>query len=225
MGELVATLLAITKAENEGGRTEDLKLEVLHLVDMATRIKIATEDVVDTDDGLMTIDGVAVPKGLEQGIVKAVLSGKADVAEALRNFWAKLQKNPSESSRKNLFDFLSNNGMGINKEGDVVCYKFVNANMTDSYTGQTKITLGDEVTMEREDVLDDENIACGPGLHVGNKEYSYDRQSHVLITSFNPVDAVSCPTDHSYQKMRVCRYMPVALTHDADLTNHSVIQF
>jgi hypothetical protein len=225
VGQLTTLLLEMNDLQNAGMDISAEVEEIIHLVDLATRIEEGTGDLVSVDSGEMEIDGERLPKGLAQGITKAVLSGRDDVAECLRNFWNKLKMNKSESARKNLFDFMSNNGMGIDKAGDVVCFKFVNANMTDCYTGTTKITLGEEVTMDRDEVMEDENVACGPGLHVGSKEYSYDGQSHVLVTSFDPQDAVSCPVDHSYQKLRVCRYMPVALTHDADLQNHTVIHF
>jgi hypothetical protein len=81
------------------------------------------------------------------------------------------------------------------------------AQFVDSYSGTIKQSIGDVVSIPREQCDFDRTRTCSKGLHVGSYEYSKgfsgDVFIHVLV---NPRDVVSVPTDYSNGKLRCCQY-------------------
>lgn len=148
-----------------------------------------------------------------------------DEFEPVMKFWVKLQANPSDNSRNQLWDFICNQNIPITPEGDVVGYRAVRSTYMDIYSGTFDNTPGRIVEMDREDCLDDPNEPCAAGLHVGSLDYVNWYKNHsskVIIVKFSPTDVVSVPRDNShvsgsdeegnpiYQKIRVCRFESVA---------------
>jgi len=148
-----------------------------------------------------------------------------DEFEPIMKFWIKLQDNPSENSRSQLWDFICNQNIPITPEGDVVGYRAVRSDYMDMFSGTFDNTPGSIVEMDREDCLDDPNQPCAAGLHVGSLEYVNwykNSTSNVIIVKFSPTDVVSVPRDSGhisgndedgnpiYQKIRVCRFESVA---------------
>jgi hypothetical protein len=148
-----------------------------------------------------------------------------DDFEPIMKFWVKLQANPSDNSRNQLWDFMCNQNIPITPEGDVVGYRAVSSSYMDMYSGTFDNSPGSVVEMDREECLDDPSQPCAAGLHVGSLEYVnwYKRHtSKVIIAKFSPTDVVSVPRDDShvsgsdedgnpiYQKIRVCRFESLA---------------
>lgn len=132
--------------------------------------------------------------------------------EPLVAFLNKLMENPDERSRTQLYDFLERYKMPINDEGNFLAMKAVkkiNDDLYDKRTGKIRNNVGDEPFMDRAQCDSDPNNACSPSLHAGNIDYIkwFGRANdEVILVEINPADVVSCPNDHSYQKLRVCKY-------------------
>lgn len=130
----------------------------------------------------------------------------------LCNFLRRLMKNPSKKSVDQLFKFLQNKNLAIAPDGRFLAYKSVRSNYMDKYSGKFDNSVGSVMKMERNQVDDDSSVHCSHGFHVGSLEYSgpggwYNGPSDkVMIVAVDPAHAVSVPTDHSFQKLRVCEY-------------------
>lgn len=135
-------------------------------------------------------------------------------------FISRLFKNPSfdivrahqDDNLNGLFNFLSYHGLPITLDGWFIAYKAVRSDMYDKYTGTILNKIGKAVSVPRHTVDPNPNVACSHGLHVGTPDYvrSYasgdDKQ---LVVMVDPADVVAVPYDYEYQKMRVCRYVPI----------------
>lgn len=132
----------------------------------------------------------------------------------LENFWRRCLKNPNRGSIEQLYGFLSRHLMTITEDGCFIAYKYVTRDYMDCYT-QTKVnTPGTTVTMDRDSVTFDPNIACSSGLHVGSLDYVLRFRSschnRVVIVKVDPANVVSVPFDYDFQKIRVCEYTVLA---------------
>lgn len=130
----------------------------------------------------------------------------------LLKFWENLKQNPSYNSINNLFDFLDRVHCPITKDGLIQCYKTVKSDYWDKYTGKTFLnTPGAVINVPRGTVDDDRERQCSFGAHVGGLNYIHwygnknfgDRIMEVFV---NPKDFVAVPTDHDFNKARVCEY-------------------
>ncbi len=140
--------------------------------------------------------------------------------QPLINFLDKVQQNPSENSRKQLFTFLEAVGLTITPEGDFLAYKAIRKDWKDKHSRSIDNSVGRTVSMLREKVDDNPDRTCSHGLHVGALNYvqyhfhngSDDR---VVIVQVNPANVVSVPHDYHGQKCRCCEYTVVGeFTHE-----------
>lgn len=160
-------------------------------------------------DGTVTFNGEPLPTEISSRILE--MAGNGDDPTPVCNFWERLQKNPSMRSVKQLFTFLQNQGIPFTRDGRFLAYKGVNENYTDCYTGNFDNSPGQVHEMERNKISDDPNEACHYGFHVGALEYARSFGPRVVIVEVDPADVVCVPYDHSYQKMRVCRYKVIGI--------------
>lgn len=131
-----------------------------------------------------------------------------------------LLQNPSGESQDQLYKFLEYKDLPICKDGMVIAFKGVGADLY-SVTGNKKTrviqgtvdsvgrilnAIGAVIEVAREDVDDNKNVHCSQGLHVGSLDYARSFAEKVLVVKFNPKDAVSVPTDCQFQKLRLCKY-------------------
>lgn len=202
------------------------KLIEKRLVRLSTRVTV--------DGGTLFLDGDPLHDTLAQKIVQFVNEDVADW-EPLVAFLEKVQNNPSENSRNQLFSFLAANNYDILPDGSILGYKGVhgideNGERTYGYTtgvkptafqsinsgtasvndveqnGYIKQRVGDVVTMPRSAVDDNVGTPCSTGLHVSNFSYARTYGDMVLAISVDPRDVVSVPHDANSQKVRTCRY-------------------
>ncbi len=129
----------------------------------------------------------------------------------LVNFLKNLLQNPSENSVAQLYGFVERNNLPITWDGYILCYKAVNSEFKDFNSGTFDNSVGKTVSMPRDQVVDDPNTACGPGLHVGGLVYlnwfqDQGHKGHVLLVKVHPKDVVSVPKDHNEGKCRTCKY-------------------
>lgn len=128
-------------------------------------------------------------------------------------FLNNLMQNPSKTAQDGLFNFVEKCGLTITPDGCFLGYKKVRDNYMDVHSGRYSNKIGSVISMLRENVVEDPNVACASGLHIGTFEYANEHfnpgQGHIMIVSVNPINVVSVPHDYGYQKMRACEYTVV----------------
>lgn len=139
---------------------------------------------------------------------------KADYSPLIQ-FWKNLQKNPSEHSKNQLFEFLEANHHPITQDGCFIAYKYVHkmldGTLVDSYSKLLNNSIGKVVKIERSKVNADHNVTCSYGLHVAAYAFANNNYgSAVVEVKVNPKDVVAVPPDYNKQKMRVCEYKVLA---------------
>lgn len=196
-----------------------------NLVPLSRRVAVA--------GGHLFFDGDRVDNSLARHIVRALgedwnfgRNPRSDTATALINFMEKVQNNPVEHSREQLYDWLDSREFSITPGGDFIAYKGVsddgNGGWRSGHSGEAYVDgklirgqipnyVGAEVTMPRSKVVHDPSASCSHGLHVGTYDYAKAFANGALLKVYvDPADAVSVPQGES-EKMRVCRYRVAAV--------------
>lgn len=125
----------------------------------------------------------------------------------LVRFARKLNKNPSNRSVTQLFNFIEHNKLTINEDGNFIAYKKVNDNFTDCHTGKFDNSVGKVVKMQRNKVEDNPEVTCAAGLHVASYDYAFDFSTGVVVfVEVDPANVVSVPVDYNNAKIRTCEY-------------------
>ena len=177
---------------------------------------------VSVEDGVVYYDGEVVNNVLCDRIVSFAEEGAP--VEGMINFLNNLMQNPSKRAVDELYGFLEHEGMPITDDGCFLAYKTVRSDYKDKYSGKFDNSPGSVLEMPRNKVDDDKDRHCSHGFHVGALDYAgpggwYNSYGdRVVIVKVNPRDCVSVPTDHSRQKLRVCKYEVVA-DYEQDLPN------
>jgi len=169
------------------------------------------------NNGVVSYNGQELPTDLNRRIVE--MASKGENPSSLMNFWERLKKNPSMRSVEQLWNFLNNIGIPITEDGCFLAYKAVRADFKDVHSGTIDNSIGKIIEMPRNEISDDPNHACHKGLHVGALEYTGNFHSggKMLICKVDPEHVVCVPNDHSYQKMRVCKYEVLGLHGEGHL--------
>jgi len=187
---------------------------------------IAHEDgefIFNEDDNTISYNGVLI-EGTLGDTLKALTQRNFKDLDRFKNFVNRLLKNPSSSSIKELYDFMSYKQLPISEDGYLIAYKGVRHNFYSSHgnirtivkqgsvdgSGRILNNLGDVIEVDRNQVDDNRDIGCSFGLHVGSMDYASSFGAKTLLVKVDPADVVSVPTDCNYQKMRVCKYEVVS---------------
>ena len=127
--------------------------------------------------------------------------------EPMVEFMENLMTNPSRQAVNELYGFLEKNNLPITPDGCFLAYKKVRDNYFDVHSGTMDNSLGNVVSMERNEVDDNRNNTCSAGLHFCAQSYlkSFGGE-RVVIVKINPRDVVSIPTDYNEAKGRACQY-------------------
>lgn len=215
--ELVA-LLTTTKPEDiDEDYVRQLVKPVLTIAASLTRL--SERVTFDTASSLLLFDGDPLDGAIAEHIVRILQEGgNTDSYAALVAFLEKLAQNPSESSRKSLYDFIIRYGITIDPDGDFYVYKGVNSDGTSIHSGFGIVNgktmnsrlpnePGSVVEIPRSKVDADTSVGCSTGLHAGSYQYASGFSRGKLLTvKVNPRDVVSVPDHCAFQKIRVCRY-------------------
>jgi len=127
--------------------------------------------------------------------------------EPLVLFMENLMTNPSFRAVNELYGFLERNNLPITPDGHFLAYKKVREDYKDVYSGKFDNSVGQVVSMERNQVNDDKNQTCSAGLHFCSEGYLANfGGDRVMILKINPRDVVSIPTDYKNTKGRCCQY-------------------
>lgn len=188
--------------------------------DVKEAVRTYVEDGESKDSGVTIVNDQVFYNGqpVHNSVVDAIqrmLSEGFEIKPMVK-FLENLMKCPSYQSVQQMWKFVEAMGLSITEDGCFLAYKAVRSDYTDKHTGTIDNTPGaNPPRLERNQVDDNSAHHCSHGYHVGALGYAgpngwfsgYDDK--ILICKVNPVDVVSVPTDHSYQKMRCCYYEPV----------------
>lgn len=175
------------------------------LVDIPDVIERTFDEVVVTN-GQVLYQGEPLHNTLTERILDFMRAGEdfGPLAAFLNN----LMDNPSKRSVDQLYSFLEHEGLSITEDGHFLAYKGVQNDFKDYHSGKFDNSPGQVHEMPRNLVDDNPDNHCSHGFHVGSFEYASDfaRHGNLVLVKVNPRDAVSVPSDHACQKLRVCRY-------------------
>lgn len=186
--------------------TED---QMLDLLDVKKAVSAYTKGRVEIKGDAVYYNGEQVHGTIAARIIEFM---RNDLPfEPLVAFLGNAMKNPSMKSRKQIYDFLENRHLPVTEDGHFLAYKAVRKDYMDKYKGKYRNRPGDVVTEDRSEIDDDSDVGCSKGLHVGALDYvasygSVGSGDRIVIVKVNPADVVSVPKDHSYQKVRTCKY-------------------
>jgi hypothetical protein len=187
------------------------------LMDLAKPLKsyLATHPDVKVENGMIYYQGKPLHNTITTRIQQLMREGFE--FDNLLNFIGNLHQNPSFRAVNELYDFLQHHALPITQDGCFLAYKAVRNDYKDIYSGTFDNSIGQVVSIPRNQVDEDKNAHCSHGLHVGAIEYVkfyghlgeekiHAGGNRLLIVKVNPADAVSVPGDHNCTKLRVCRY-------------------
>lgn len=184
-------------------------------------------DRVTYNDGYVFYNHEPIDDQLANIIKSLVEEGDDIKLRSLINFLEKLYAGASETGRRNLFRWISDRHLTISSDGDFLAYKGVQVidgesrsiNTGTSYVNNVRHSgtipnpLNGIITMPPSEVVENEDIYCGPGLHAGTWEFASQwARGRVLLVKINPADVISVPKDCEGQKIRVCRYVVMEAT-------------
>lgn len=138
----------------------------------------------------------------------------------LKNFLNNLLKNPKKDIQDELYKFLEAGQMPITPDGCFLAYKKVDKDLNSIFMDKSGVKyhhgVNKIVKMPREQVCEDRNQTCAPGLHFCAhgylREYGTDANDpKVVLLKINPVNVVSIPNDYGNTKGRCCEYQVLAV--------------
>lgn len=151
--------------------------------------------------------GEKLPADISARVTAMIAGGESP--EPLMKFYELLRQNTSWRSTQQLYSFMKNCGIPIDESGHLLAYKGVTRAYKDCHTQSIDNRPGCSNEMPRCEISDDPDLACHVGFHVGSESYARGFGQRVVICRVSPADVVCVPRDHSYQKMRVCKYSVV----------------
>lgn len=186
--------------------------DCIDLINAAKGIEKYVNGDVEIYNGALYYKGLEIKNGLSNRIIEAMREGTD--FEFFIPFLKNLMKNPSESAKNRLFDFLTANDIEITKTGHIIAWKKVNYNYKDIFTGTMDNSIGSIVEIDRKLVDSNDYVTCSSGLHACSKSYlrhfasSYN--SRVVKVRIHPKDVVAIPVDYNNAKLRCCKYKVIS---------------
>lgn len=202
--------------------------EIIDLFDLSQKVSDIFEPLtehISVKDGVLYMDSDPVHNSLASKVIEFLEAG-VDDWEPLVEFFERVYSNPTEHSRVQLYDWLSNREYTITDYGMIIGYKGMYKSEDDEgpyyrptnhghiiVNGQdfassrdAKQRLGDIIEMPRSEVKHNPSDPCSVGLHIGDFNFAKSYGSALLKVLIDPRDVVSVPTEANSAKMRVCRY-------------------
>lgn len=170
-------------------------------------------EVLDEENHLVMFDGelfyygVHLTSTIAKRIEKDAAEGTLD--DRYIKFLVRLLRNPSAKSVEMLYDFMQANDIDILPDGRIKCFRGVtqlpDGSCVDYHSGKVPQYRGCFISMPRNFVEDNPEVACSHGLHCASAEYAkgYGVLTEVAV---DPADVVSVPYDYDFAKCRCCRF-------------------
>jgi len=177
---------------------------------------VEVRDAPDGENPDIYLDGLKITGKVADMIVR--FRQKGIPIQALRNFWAKVQKNPLLVGKESLLEFITANQVPLLPNGNFLAYKGVQATdregvFRSSHDASFLYTIGQPAYLPREQCTMDVHSACGPGLHVGGFQHAGGYGNTMIDCEVDPSDVVSVPSAESV-KLRACKLLPIRVNPD-----------
>ena len=131
--------------------------------------------------------------------------------EPLCNFITNIMANPSNRAVEDLMKFLEYGNLPITQDGHFLAYKKVRDDYLDCHSASIDNSVGQVVSMPRNEVNDNPNQTCSHGLHFASLEYARSFSgSRMMVVKIDPRDVVAIPVDYNNTKGRCARYEVVS---------------
>lgn len=196
--------------------THDLDL-LERLVDWGSFVARATFGAVQISDDQVRWNGTVIGGVIVERLL-AMLKAGEDL-EPLALFLNRLMQNPLESAREELYLWLEEGDAPITPTGTFLAFKKVGVNYKDLYSGKFDNSVGQVVSMPREEVDPDRHRTCSQGLHFcsyGYLSHYHGNSGRVMIVEIDPADVVAVPSDYSNQKGRTWKYVVIGEVPEAE---------
>lgn len=196
------------------------------LANVETIVSKAIENSpVSISGGRVLYDGTPIHNVVSEKLLSMIRAGDVDVSPWIK-FIEKLMRNPSKNSVEQLYNFLNYKELPITEDGDVLGYKGLQPDFW-SQKGNTRTRvicgktneqgqifngIGEIIEVERNSVVDNPNVECAEGIHIGSYNYAKNwagSEGKLVLVKFSPEHAVSVP-HADFEKLRVCRYEVIA---------------
>lgn len=171
------------------------------------KLKNYSKGTIEKKEDSFICEDKKIPENLAQKII--VLKQKGFDFKHFELFWQNCKKNPNPKSIERLFDFLEKQNLTITEDGHFIAYKSVRKDFKDWHTGKLDNSIGNVVSMQREEVSFNPEVSCSFGLHCGSFNYAstFNSPCRIVLVKVNPANVVSVPYDSCSQKIRVCEYL------------------
>jgi hypothetical protein len=180
---------------------------IADLVDISTFIARATFGRVQIGDAGVKWDGTNVGNVIADRLLE-LLRGGHDL-EPLARFLERLMENPLQTAKDELYLWLESGNAPITPDGYFLAFKAVRHDYKDKYSGTFDNSVGQIVSMPREQVDPDRQNECSRGLHFCSHDYLQNFASQgnpIMIVKIDPADVVAILKDYNNQKGRTWRY-------------------
>ena len=201
------------KAQLESVEAIDAETEKALLIlingEVVEKVKEWSDGKLEIKNGVVRWEGKALQGRLANVLIATAQSGDTEALSRFGLFIDKVNQAISYKVTNRLFDFLDANNLRIDDEGDIIGFKVVRSNYTDKHTGTFDNSVGQVVSMPRNQVDDRDEVECSYGLHFCSYDYvkSFSSNSdRLVLVKVDPRDFCSVPPDYNYTKARVCRY-------------------
>ena len=175
------------------------------LVSPKEAIKRYSNGMVEVVNGQVLYNGKPIHGVLVNKIVQMFEEG-FDITPMV-NFLKNLMLNPSKRAVDELYGFLEAGNMAITPDGCFLAYKKVRDDYRDCHSGKFDNSVGQVLSMPRNEVDDDKDRTCSYGFHFCSHSYlKHFGGSRVMVLKINPMDVASIPSDYNLAKGRTCRY-------------------
>ena len=171
------------------------------------------------DNNELLYDGKPLHNALVTRILDTYNSGGS--YEFLTNFLNKVQLNPIESARDEIYLFLDACNLPIQDDGDFLAYKVVRHDYLDKHSRTMDNSIGQKPEMDPAACDPDRNNECSRGLHFCSRSYVSQFRwdgDRLMIVKINPANVVAIPRDYNNAKGRAWTYEVVdEILDDSDI--------
>lgn len=163
-------------------------------------------------------DGQPLHNALTDRMLRIMAEGGN--VDPLTAFLENLMRNPSAQATEELYLWLEASQLPITDDGHFVAYKLVRLDYKDIHSGSFDNSIGQIVSMPRNQVDDRRRNTCSRGLHFCSfgylPHYGSIGNRRIMVLKINPADVVSIPEDYGNAKGRAWRYEVIGEVSEDD---------
>lgn len=188
---------------------------VAKLIDIKTAIvQFAAGRIAIVDDEILwngeTVHAFVVDKILE-------LMHEGEEIAPLVCFLERCLMNPEKRAVDELYQFLERGKMQITADGKFRAFKRVREDYLDVYSGTLDYSIGNIVSMPREEVNPNKHETCSTGLHFCSREYlGHFSGARIVEVEIDPLDVIAIPADYNNTKGRAAVITVIADIKDEE---------